>query len=692
MEANLENKTNHLINEKSPYLLQHAYNPVDWYPWCKEAFKKASKEDKPVFLSIGYSTCHWCHVMAHESFEDEEVAELINQVFVPIKVDREERPDIDNIYMTVCQFMTGRGGWPLTIFMTPDKKPFYAATYIPKKSRYGRAGLMEIIPRIKKLWLEEKDSLFSSAEQITNTLKSLDRWEQGEEPGSEIFTRAYEELESAFDNKYGGFGNAPKFPLPHQLLFLLHYWQKEGCKKALSMVEKTLTMMRTGGIFDQIGGGFHRYSTDREWLVPHFEKMLYDQALLAYTYLEAYQATGKKLYSVTAEEIFEYINRVMFSEEGGFFSAEDADSEGEEGRFYLWEMDEIYDILPESRARKLTDIYSFKEEGNFLNESTGKIDGRNIPHIESSEKASSLLEIIKDIDDERRLLFEKRDQRVHPHKDDKILTDWNGLMIAALAKGFSTLKKEEYLKMAEMSIEFIYSKMFESGFLLHRYRDGEASINGNVDDYAFLVWGLIELYQASFKPIYLKRAEDLTDKLIEYFWDKDTGGFYFTKEGGEELLTRKKEIYDGAIPSGNSVILWNLVRLSHLTGSRKLEQKAYEMSRTFSRQVNDSPSVHTMFLIGYNSLTGPFFDVVIAAPDREKAAEMLEEVRKKYIPRLTIIYHLAETEEDPSIDEISSFIKDYNMVENKTAVYICRDYTCQLPLTDKAQILGGLED
>ncbi|MFW9897596.1 MAG: thioredoxin domain-containing protein, partial [Candidatus Thorarchaeota archaeon] len=451
MNINSEVDTkNHLSNEKSPYLIQHSNNPVDWYPWGEEAFNKAKREDKPIFLSIGYSTCHWCHVMAHESFENYEVADLMNEVFVSIKVDREERPDIDKIYMTVCQMMTGSGGWPLTIIMTPDKKPFFAGTYFPKTTRFGRIGLIDLSNRIKILWNNQRVEIMNSANQITFNLTNIDQESPGEKLSEYSLKKAYDMLSKQYDEINGGFGNRPKFPTPHNLIFLLRYWKRTGEKKALDMVKGTLQAMRNGGIYDHIGFGFHRYSTDSSWLVPHFEKMLYDQALIAIAYIEAYQATKNPKYKQTAQEIFTYVIRDMRSLEGGFYSAEDADSEGEEGKFYVWSEQELENILETKELDLIKEIFNINKEGNYLDESTGKRTRKNILHIKRTYEK----DILKSV---KSKIFAEREKRIHPHKDDKILTDWNGLMIVALAKGAVAFRDNKYLKVAKKSIDFIFS-------------------------------------------------------------------------------------------------------------------------------------------------------------------------------------------------------------------------------------------
>ncbi len=570
---------NRLAEEKSPYLIQHADNPVDWFPWCEGAFEKAKKEDKPIFLSIGYSTCHWCHVMAHESFEDEEVARLMNETFVSIKVDREERPDIDQIYMKAAHMMTGSGGWPLNVILTPDKKPFYAATYIPKEKRFGRPGMLELIPKIKHLWKDRREKLLSSAEDVTHALSS--RAVESSDLDISILHSAFKTLDHSFDSENGGFGGAPKFPSSHTFLFLLRYWDRTGDDIALEMVKKTMMSMRSGGIFDHIGLGFHRYSTDTGWLLPHFEKMLYDQAMISLACLEIYQATKEPFYAGVAEEIFSYVTRDMQSSEGGFYSAEDADSEGEEGKYYLWTKGEIKSILNKKEFELFTEAYNIKKEGNYRDESTGRFTGKNVLHQNLSIDELSLRSNITKENLERLLaqarekLFYERNKRVKPDKDDKILADWNGLMIASLARGSQVLDEIGLLEKAERGMEFVLSNMKDDeGRLLHRYRDGTAGIMGNLDDHAFIIWALLELYEASFKTDHLKMALELNKDVLERFMDNENSGFYFTPDDGEDLIVRNKEIYDGAMPSGNSVTIFNLLKLSRITGDMEFDKIA----------------------------------------------------------------------------------------------------------------------
>ncbi len=687
-------RPNRLIGEKSPYLLQHAYNPVYWYPWGDEAFEQAGKQDKPIFLSIGYSTCHWCHVMEKESFEDEDVARLMNDAFVSIKVDREERPDIDSVYMTACQMMTGSGGWPLTIIMTPEKKPFFAATYLPKETRFGRAGMKQLVPWIRELWENNRGEALTSADKLTSILEATSIEPNGEKLTESTLVIAYRQLSRNFDVQYGGFSHAPKFPTPHNLMFLLRYWRRTGDEWALKMAEMTLVNMRSGGIYDHLGFGFHRYSTDHRWLVPHFEKMLYDQALLAMAYIEAYQATGSKDYEGTAREIFTYVLRDMTAPGGGFYSAEDADSEGEEGKFYLWTKEQINQALTKEEREIFTKTFAIQREGNFREEATGAENGENIPHITrplsalAKELGMSSGELKGRLEGAREKLFAVREKRVHPHKDDKILTDWNGLMIAALAKGAGAFHEPDYERGARRAAEFILARMRdESGRLYHRYRDNEAAIPAFLDDYAFLSWGLMELYEASFDPSYLRRAIELNDVMLEHFWDPENGGFYFSADDAEGILGRKKELYDGAIPSGNSVAMLNLLRLSHIAGNSQYEEKAAHLLRACSKTISEAPSAYTQFMTAFDFSLGPSSQVVIVGNPRSgDTMTMIETLQGSFIPNKVVIFRSTE-EEDPDITRLAEYTRDLESIEGKATAYVCRDFRCDLPSTDAKQML-----
>ncbi|MCJ7682201.1 MAG: thioredoxin domain-containing protein, partial [Candidatus Aminicenantes bacterium] len=582
-------KANRLIEEKSPYLQQHAYNPVNWYPWGETAFQKAVEEDKPVFLSIGYSTCHWCHVMERESFEDDEVADLLNRHFVSIKVDREERPDIDAVYIHICQMMTGRAGWPLTMVMTPDKKPFFSGTYFPRESRIGQTGLLDILSRIISLWRNRREDMQESAAQIIEA--GRDRYETEEKTPltEEVFTTAFRRLEREYDGRNGGFGLAPKFPLPHRLSVLLRYGRRTGKGKAMEMTEHTLQRMRMGGIYDQIGFGFHRYSTDDRWFIPHFEKMIYDQALLAPVYTEAFLVTKNPEYRKTALEILTYVEHDMTSTEGAFFSAEDADSEGKEGRFYTWTTEEIRHHLSKGLADLAIRIYQMEEGGNFRDESGGEQSGGNILHPghDSSEfdqiGGMSREEWQTGLETIRTTLFEVRNRRPRPLRDEKILADWNGLMITAFARASAAFDRKDLCERAERAADFIWKTMRnEEGRLVHRWRDGEAAVSAFADDSIFFTRGLIDLFELTQNPVYLSRALDLSDNLDLRFWDDAESGYFFTAHDAETLLFRKKESADGAVPSGNSVALSNLFRLARLTGRSTLEEKAQRLAGAFA--------------------------------------------------------------------------------------------------------------
>jgi uncharacterized protein YyaL (SSP411 family) len=676
---------NRLIHEQSPYLLQHAHNPVDWHPWGEEAFEKANQEDKPVFLSVGYSTCHWCHVMAHESFEDAEVARLLNDTFICIKVDREERPDIDKVYMKACQILTGTGGWPLTIVMTPDKQPVFAATYIPRESRFGRIGMLDLIPKIRDIWEKRREDVLKSSDQIVAMIRRTGEESAGAPLTKDILNEAYEELQGLYDDKYGGFGPRPKFPMPHQLMFLLRCTGWTGNEKATEMVEKTLQAMQRGGIYDHVGFGFHRYSTDEKWLLPHFEKMLYDQALLSMVYTEAFQETGHHGYMETAHEIFSYVLRDMVAPAGGFYSAEDADSEGQEGRFYLWTYEEIERELGRDETLFFIRTFGVEKTGNYRDELTGEKTGFNILHLIKPESKAAASR--KRLEKTRKKLFDARRKRVHPHKDDKILTDWNGLMIAALAKGAQVFGDEAYLQAARNAVNFILQNMRgPDGKLLHRYREGKAAIAANLDDYAFLIWGLLECYEAAFDAAYLRTALDLQTYMNRHFRDGNTGGYYFTPDEGEDLIARQKEIYDGAIPSGNSVAMLNLIRLARITGSHEMENQAEEIVRTFSGSVRKSPAGHAQFMTALGFLEYPSYEVVIAGtPGAKDTEKMIGEVRRHFLPNAVVIFRPAAEAAEEMV-RLAPFIKDLEPVHGTATAYVCTGFTCHRPTTDPGEM------
>lgn len=691
-------KQNRLANEKSPYLLQHAGNPVDWYPWGEEAFEKAAREDKPILLSIGYSTCHWCHVMEHESFEDPDVARLMNEAFVSIKVDREERPDIDAIYMTVCQILSKGGcGWPLNIVMTPDRKPFFAATYIPKEARFGRAGMVDLVPKIKEIWDTQREEVVRSAESITAAMKKAadTRVEaRGGAPGMGALTTGFNQLHERFDEINGGFGTRPKFPTPHNLVFLLRYWKRSGDEEALHMAEKTLTEMRLGGIYDHVGFGFHRYSTDPEWLLPHFEKMLYDQALLVMAYTEAYQATRKEDYKKTAQEIITYVLRDMTSPEGGFYSAEDADSEGVEGKFYVWTTEELEAVLGEEDGGLIARLYNALPGGNFSDEASGESSGENILYLRSplEEIAGSFGpeagEILEKVERAREKLVEAREKRIHPYKDDKILTDWNGLMIAALSKAASAFGEPAYAEAAKKATGFLLTTMRgEDGRLLHRYRTGEAGITAHADDYAFLIWGLLELYEATFETEFLKTAIALQKDMNGHYLDTERGGYYFTANDAEEMIIRHKEVYDGAVPSANSAALLNLLRIGRITGDASYEEAAENLAKAFSAPVEQAPSAYTQLLSGLDFSVGPSYEIVISGErGREDTERMIEALREVYAPNKIVLLRDSGSE----ITDVAPFTKEQETIGGRAAAYVCMNYECELPVTDPEKVRGLL--
>jgi uncharacterized protein len=697
--GNRKKTPNRLISEKSPYLLQHAYNPVNWYPWGVEAFETAQKQNKPVFLSIGYSTCHWCHVMERESFEDNEVAVLLNEAFISIKVDREERPDIDTVYMKICQLMTGSGGWPLTIIMTPDKKPFFAGTYLPKESRFGRAGMLDLVPRTKEMWGSRHGDLIKLSDEITAALQHEEPARPGDALDESVLQAAYEELERRFDEQHGGFGTAPKFPTPQNLLFLLRYWKRKNEPKALAMVEQTLQAMRLGGIYDHIGYGFHRYSTDAKWLVPHFEKMLYDQALLTIAYTDAYLATKKEEYRKTASEVLDYVLRDMSGPEGGFYSAEDADSEGEEGKFYIWSHKEIYALLGPSDSDLFIKVFNITVDGNFIDQVTNERPGANILHLNKAleQTAADLNMSGQDLHNRMsaalRKLFSVRSKRIHPHKDDKILTDWNGLMISALSRAAWSFHRPDYAEAAGKAAAFVLDRMrTPEGRLFHRYRNGEASLPAYVDDYAFFISGLIDLYEAVFDLKYLESALELNRDFITHFWDAKQGGFYFTADDSEEILVRGKEIYDAAIPSGNSIAMLNLLRLGRLTGDPDLEGKAVRVGSAFADTVREYSAGYTQLLGAVDFAIGPACEIVIAGDsEADDTKAMLLALRSRFMPNAIVLFRPSE-QKTPDIDRISDFAKTYGSPDGKARAYVCKDRNCQLPVTSISEMLELLKD
>jgi uncharacterized protein len=681
---------NRLSSEKSPYLLQHANNPVQWYPWGEEAFKKAAEEDKPIFLSIGYATCHWCHVMERESFEDEEVAGLLNEKMISIKVDREERADVDDVYMTVCQALTGRGGWPLSIFMTPERKPFFAGTYFPKLSLRGMPGFVDIINHLAGMWENQRERIFKAGEDITSAIQPKKGHAAGPAPQMEVLRKGYEQLQASVDHTWGGFGTSPKFPTTHNFTFLLRWHRREPHSHALGMVLKSLDAMRAGGIFDQIGFGFHRYSVDQHWLVPHFEKMLYDQALLAIAYTEAFQVTEEARYGQVAREIFEYVLRDMTSPEGGFYSAEDADSEGEEGLFYVWTPEEVKEVLGEPAADIFCRFFDISAEGNFENH-------KNIPHITKSLETFARISGMEREELENLLtagrvkLFEAREKRIHPLKDDKVLTSWNGLMIAALAMGHRALRDPLYARAASRAADFILDRLRDgSGRLHRRYRQGEVAHPGYLEDYAFLVWGLLELYASTFEVRYLEEAVKLNETMLALFWDETEGGLFFTPADGENLIVRDKQIYDGAMPSGNSVAALNLVRLARMTGNPDLEARAQRQITAFTGLVGDYPQVHTHFLQAMDFILGPSQEVVIAGETGEdKGRAMVDILHAGFSPH-RVVMALRKDEQGDRLAALCPFVAPMQSQDHEPTVYVCENFACKRPVTEPDALKAAL--
>ena len=680
-----ERPANRLKHEASPYLLKHATNPVDWYPWGEEAFSMAKEKDKPILLSIGYLTCHWCNVMEEESFSDPQVAALINDVFIPIKVDREERPDIDQIYMKACHLLSPSCGWPLTLFLSPDGKPFYAGTYIPKENRFGRLGFLELIPRVKELWAQERDSVMKSADSINAAIISSSIQLPGGDLNTSQLEGAFQAFALDFDRGYGGFGPSSKFPKPLNLLFLLRYWYNTGSTDALAMVEKSLTAMRRGGIYDHLGYGFHRYATDPMWRLPHFEKMLYDQALLVMAYLEAYQATANGVYANTAREVLGYVLQDMTTKAGGFYSAESADSEGEEGRFYLWSAAEIKKVLGPEEAAEAFRIFHIMEDGNFVDPVTGHKTGQNVLYLE--QDAGKIAEFGKI----RRKLLDARNTRPRPEQDDKVLTDWNGLMIGALAKAAQVLDQPEYGAAAKRAAEFILHNLrSQDGKLLHRWRNGSAGLTASAADYSFMIWGLLELYRWDFDPAWLQYALGLNDVLIKSYWDEKLGGFYLTVDNEKSMLPRIKETIDTAIPSSNAVAMYNLLILSRLTGNHTFEEKAAKISALLSSRVKDSPLAMPMFLAAADLALSPSQEVVIVGgKDADDTKAMLQVLRKNYLPNAVVLFKPAG-EQNPPITNYADFIEFMHAIDNKATAYVCTNFKCSFPTTDPARMLESL--
>jgi len=674
---------------------------VAWYPWGDEAFEDARSRDKPVFLSIGYATCHWCHVMAHESFEDPSVAALLNESFISVKLDREERPDIDALYMTVCQLMTGHGGWPLTIAMTPDRRPFFAGTYIPRETRAGRIGMLELVPRLHSLWVDRRSDLEASADAAIAAVREIEARARASDPAdradASTLARGYRDLRSRYDPHQGGFGRAPKFPTPHQLLFLLRWHDRTGDPIPREMVEKTLSHMRRGGIFDQVGFGFHRYSTDSRWLLPHFEKMLYDQALLVLAYVETWQVSGDVRYRRVAEEVLDYVLRTLTHEDGAFFSAEDADSDGREGAFYVWpraDFDRVLtDALGGAEAAFAREVFGVEERGNFADEATGQFTGENVLHRRRSIAQIAAAAGVGD--DEvrdrlariRRTLLASRAHRPRPLLDDKILTDWNGLMIAAFAVAGYRFAEPSYVRAARRAADFVLAHLRVEGRLQHRYREGEAALNAGATDFAYMVWGMVELYGATLEVRWLEEASRLAGEVIDGFWDDENGGVFNSAADVDDVAVRQREIHDGATPSANATLWYALGRLAQLTGDSRWLEHARRIGDGFGRAVTTNPSAHPMSLVALDLELGPSREVVIAGSRRAAdTTELLEILRQGYRPRTAVLLRPDDAAEIARLDMLAPFASSHVRQERASA-YVCERFACQRPTTDAVELL-----
>ena len=682
---------NRLVFESSPYLLQHSRNPINWYPWGEEAFARAKKEDKPIFLSIGYTTCHWCHVMEHESFEDHEVAGLINEEYICVKVDREERPDVDHVYMSVTQMMTGRGGWPMTVIMSPEKVPFFAGTYFPKSS------MIDLLPHFARVWKEQRGKAREVGQAIVKSLQEMQQGLAGGDLNATHLDACFLAMQRNFEPKYGGFGKSPKFPTCHSLSFLLRYYQRSNNQAALEMVEKTLREIRLGGIYDQVGFGIHRYSTDSKWLVPHFEKMLYDQALFVIANLECFQVTGNQFYLDSCRDTLAYVARDLTSEEGGFYSAEDADSEGEEGKFYVWSLAELRDALGQGDADLFAEIFQFEKSGNYLDEVTHKKTGSNIPHLRftiqeiSLQKQMSTVSLNERMEKIRTRLFKFRKTRIHPQKDDKVLTDWNGLMISAFSRSARVLHDNKLLLVAKKAADFCLRTLkVEEGRLLKRWRRGKSGLPAHLEDYAFFAQGLLDLYEASLEARYLKEAKQIIDFACKHFQDREKGGFFLTADDGEKLLVRSKEIYDGAIPSGNSVMALNLVRLAKFTGQNKYKEIVHDLFSAFSGFLKKNPQGAEVLLQALDfELSSALEIVVCGSLEDGRTKKLLNEINQRFLPAKVLLNKPTDSNSE-SILGVAPYLENYQQIKDTPTVFVCRNQTCQKPQTEPAGLAKQL--
>ncbi len=699
-------KPNKLIDEKSPYLLQHAFNPVEWYPWGEEAFARARKEQKPIFLSVGYSTCHWCHVMERESFENDSIAHVMNEYFVCIKVDREERPDVDKVYMTALQGMGQNGGWPMSMFLTPDLKPFYGGTYFPPRSQYGRIGFLDLLQRIHDVWNTEREKVVQSADGIIKALREVPAAMPAPVLTRDLLDTCFTQFQQTYDKEFGGFGGGAKFPRPSVFNFLLRYCARTRNDLALEMTVRTLQKMAAGGICDHIGGGFHRYTVDSEWRVPHFEKMLYDQAQIVSSYIDLFQLTKDQLYSAVANEVLEYVMRDMTSPEGGFYSAEDADSprpekpeEEGEGAFYLWTKKEVMALLGKEDGDAFCYYYGIEEGGNALVDPQQEFTGRNILYIAHSvdQTAASFRippsRIRELLGQGRARLFRARSLRPRPNLDDKILTSWNGLMISACARAFQVFRNPEYLQAAERSAEFIIQNLYDAdtGHLKRRYRDGEAGLEAHLDDYAFFIQGLLDLYEASFDVRWLTLAFSLSKTQNTIFEDPREGGFFDTSGKDSTVLVRMKEQYDGAEPTGSSIAVMNLLRLAGITDSEEFRQRAERALLAFGEVLQKQPVVMPQMVAAYEYSMGASRQIVVAGPRDDPATlSILSEIYSRYLPDKVLVLCDVGTV-DEQLAGLNQFYRSLSMVDGSPTAYVCENYVCRLPISDPVS-LGKLLD
>ena len=682
---NTPKHTNRLIDETSPYLLQHAHNPVDWYPWGEEALNLAKNLDKPILLSIGYSACHWCHVMERESFENEKIAAIMNKYYINIKVDREERPDLDEIYMSAVQIMTGSGGWPMTVFLTPELKPFYGGTYFPPDDRYGRPGFPKLLAAVEDAYRSKREEIDEQAEKLVSHINQISN-PKGVENLSlddKIIEQAFYHYQNRFDSQHGGFGQAPKFPPGMGLILLLRYWKRSGNSRALHIVEFTLEKMARGGMNDQLGGGFHRYSTDEIWLTPHFEKMLYDNSLLTVTYLEAFQATGKPFYREVVEETLGYILREMYDQQnGGFYSTQDADSEGEEGKFFVWTPDEVEQILGQADAKVFCDFYDVTDHGNFEHQNILWVKTPTDLYTKKTNiEQTDLINILSRC---KKKLFDAREKRIKPGLDDKILTSWNGLMIRSMGLAYQILGDPRYLEAAETSAKFILKELVQkNGHLLRTHRAGKSHLNACLEDYSYFIAGLIELYQASFDPHWLREANRLNQIMISQFWDSQNGGFFFTGKDHPELIVRSKSAYDGATPSGASMAVHVLLRLAILLNQPDLKEKAKITFSLYDHTMKTAPSGSAQMLCGVDFLIdAPKEIAIVGNPLNEQTQEILRNIHRRFVPNKVIALLNPNTEEKQEIEELIPLLAGKTSIDGKTTIYVCQNYACQLPTTD----------